>query len=55
MAVEDLNLRAIKSLMGLPYYAIGKHLCGPAIGDYWWMFNTSIHVDLVDAVIKFTF
>lgn len=28
--IEDLNLNAIGSLQGLPYLAIGKHLCGPA-------------------------
>ncbi|PON43207.1 Methyltransferase TRM [Parasponia andersonii] len=29
-AVEDLNLSAVESLQGVPYLAIGKHLCGPA-------------------------
>lgn len=28
--IEDLNLNAIVSLQGVPYLAIGKHLCGPA-------------------------
>ncbi|GJS31307.1 tRNA:m(4)X modification enzyme TRM13 isoform X2 [Tanacetum coccineum] len=28
--IEDLNLNSIESLKGLPYLAIGKHLCGPA-------------------------
>lgn len=28
--IEDLNLNAIGSLQGLPFLAIGKHLCGPA-------------------------
>lgn len=28
--IEDLNLKAIGSLQGVPYLAIGKHLCGPA-------------------------
>ncbi|EOX95394.1 Methyltransferases isoform 1 [Theobroma cacao] len=28
--IEDLNLNAVESLQGLPYVAIGKHLCGPA-------------------------
>ncbi|CAH1434211.1 unnamed protein product [Lactuca virosa] len=28
--IEDLNLNAIGSLQGVPYLAIGKHLCGPA-------------------------
>ncbi|KAM7495765.1 hypothetical protein LguiA_020179 [Lonicera macranthoides] len=28
--IEDLNLNAVKSLQGIPYLAIGKHLCGPA-------------------------
>ncbi|XP_010914706.1 uncharacterized protein [Elaeis guineensis] len=28
--IEDLNLHAVESLRGLPYLAIGKHLCGPA-------------------------
>lgn len=28
--IEDLNLKAVESLHGLPYLAIGKHLCGPA-------------------------
>ncbi|XP_076934957.1 tRNA:m(4)X modification enzyme TRM13-like [Bidens hawaiensis] len=28
--IEDLNLNAIEALKGLPYLAIGKHLCGPA-------------------------
>ncbi|XVF80746.1 hypothetical protein PTKIN_Ptkin15bG0099800 [Pterospermum kingtungense] len=28
--IEDLNLKAVESLQGLPYIAIGKHLCGPA-------------------------
>ncbi|KAL6008751.1 hypothetical protein ACLOJK_021977 [Asimina triloba] len=32
-AVEDLDLDAIESLRGVPYLAIGKHLCGPATGD----------------------
>lgn len=31
-AVEDLNLNAVESLRGVPYLAIGKHLCGPATG-----------------------
>lgn len=33
IAVEDLNLNAVESLQGVPYLAIGKHLCGPATGD----------------------
>uniref|UniRef100_A0A1J3HQV0 tRNA:m(4)X modification enzyme TRM13 n=1 Tax=Noccaea caerulescens TaxID=107243 RepID=A0A1J3HQV0_NOCCA len=28
--IEDLNLNAVESLSGVPYVAIGKHLCGPA-------------------------
>ncbi|KAK6937221.1 Methyltransferase TRM13 [Dillenia turbinata] len=28
--IEDLNLYAVESLRGVPYLAIGKHLCGPA-------------------------
>ncbi|PKH55890.1 hypothetical protein CRG98_050315 [Punica granatum] len=28
--IEDLNLKAVESLQGLPFMAIGKHLCGPA-------------------------
>ncbi|KAK0582084.1 hypothetical protein LWI29_021389 [Acer saccharum] len=32
MPVEDLNLNAVESLRGVPYLAIGKHLCGPATG-----------------------
>lgn len=32
-AVEDLNLSAVESLRGVPYLAIGKHLCGPATGE----------------------
>ncbi|XP_027100084.2 uncharacterized protein [Coffea arabica] len=28
--IEDLNLNAVESLQGVPYLAIGKHLCGPA-------------------------
>ncbi|KDP35241.1 hypothetical protein JCGZ_09400 [Jatropha curcas] len=28
--IEDLNLNAVESLLGLPFLAIGKHLCGPA-------------------------
>ncbi|PSS06067.1 TRNA:m(4)X modification enzyme like [Actinidia chinensis var. chinensis] len=28
--IEDLNLNAVESLQGIPYLAIGKHLCGPA-------------------------
>lgn len=28
--IEDLNLKAVESLQGVPYLAIGKHLCGPA-------------------------
>ncbi|KAL5561079.1 hypothetical protein UlMin_030826 [Ulmus minor] len=28
--IEDLNLNAVESLWGVPYIAIGKHLCGPA-------------------------
>ncbi|XP_059625520.1 uncharacterized protein LOC132268733 isoform X2 [Cornus florida] len=28
--IEDLNLNAVQSLQGIPYLAIGKHLCGPA-------------------------
>ncbi|KAJ8446450.1 hypothetical protein Cgig2_019343 [Carnegiea gigantea] len=30
MSIEDLNLNAVESLRGVPYLAIGKHLCGPA-------------------------
>ncbi|KAG1326120.1 tRNA:m(4)X modification enzyme TRM13 [Cocos nucifera] len=30
--IEDLNLQAVETLRGLPYLAIGKHLCGPATG-----------------------
>lgn len=33
-AVEDLNLHAVESLRGLPYLAIGKHLCGSATGEH---------------------
>jgi tRNA:m4X modification enzyme len=33
VAVEDLNLNAVESLRGVPYLAIGKHLCGPATGN----------------------
>ncbi|CAN1269211.1 hypothetical protein LINPERPRIM_LOCUS13497, partial [Linum perenne] len=29
-AIEDLNLKAVESLQGIHYLAIGKHLCGPA-------------------------
>ncbi|CAK9145262.1 unnamed protein product [Ilex paraguariensis] len=28
--IEDLNLNAVESLQGVPYLAVGKHLCGPA-------------------------
>ncbi|KAL9273846.1 tRNA:m(4)X modification enzyme TRM13-like protein [Drosera capensis] len=28
--VEDLDLNAVQSLIGIPYLAVGKHLCGPA-------------------------
>ncbi|KAJ4844780.1 hypothetical protein Tsubulata_003493 [Turnera subulata] len=28
--IEDLNMKAVESLKGFPYLAIGKHLCGPA-------------------------
>ncbi|CAN1196395.1 tRNA:m(4)X modification enzyme TRM13 [Linum perenne] len=28
--IEDLNLKAVESLQGIRYLAIGKHLCGPA-------------------------
>ncbi|CAF2125712.1 unnamed protein product [Brassica napus] len=28
--IEDLNLNAVESLQGVPYVAVGKHLCGPA-------------------------
>ncbi|VFQ87242.1 unnamed protein product [Cuscuta campestris] len=28
--IEDLNLKAVESLHGVDYLAIGKHLCGPA-------------------------
>ncbi|KAL6968700.1 tRNA:m(4)X modification enzyme [Sarracenia purpurea var. burkii] len=28
--IEDLNLNAVEPLQGIPYLAIGKHLCGPA-------------------------
>lgn len=28
--IEDLNLDAVNQLRGLPYLAIGKHICGPA-------------------------
>ncbi|KAL8094434.1 uncharacterized protein LOC141693421 [Apium graveolens] len=28
--IEDLNLNAVESFKGIPYLAIGKHLCGPA-------------------------
>jgi hypothetical protein len=33
-AVEDLNLHGVQALSGVQYIAIGKHLCGPATGDY---------------------
>jgi hypothetical protein len=33
-SVEDLNLNAVESLHGVPYVAVGKHLCGPATGHY---------------------
>lgn len=33
-SVEDLNLNAVESLHGVPYVAVGKHLCGPATGRY---------------------
>ena len=32
-AVEDLKLNAVEALQGIPYLAIGKHLCGPATGS----------------------
>ncbi|KAM7276817.1 hypothetical protein ACFE04_018683 [Oxalis oulophora] len=28
--IEDLNLNGVESLRGVPFLAIGKHLCGPA-------------------------
>ncbi|XP_010456115.1 PREDICTED: tRNA:m(4)X modification enzyme TRM13 homolog [Camelina sativa] len=28
--IEDLDLNAVESLHGVPYVAVGKHLCGPA-------------------------
>ncbi|XP_052210893.1 uncharacterized protein LOC127813563 [Diospyros lotus] len=28
--IEDLKLNAVEALQGIPYLAIGKHLCGPA-------------------------
>ncbi|EOA19398.1 hypothetical protein CARUB_v10000968mg [Capsella rubella] len=28
--IEDFNLNAVESLHGVPYVAVGKHLCGPA-------------------------
>ncbi|KAI3905295.1 hypothetical protein MKX01_039986 [Papaver californicum] len=28
--IEDLDVNAVESLKGVPYLAIGKHLCGPA-------------------------
>lgn len=34
IAVEDLNLKAVESLKGVGYIAIGKHLCGPATGNW---------------------
>lgn len=40
IAVEDLNLNAVESLRGVPYLAIGKHLCGPATGD-------NFHINIV--------
>ena len=33
VTVEDLNLNAVESLQGVPYVAVGKHLCGPATGN----------------------
>ncbi|CAN1159449.1 hypothetical protein LINPERHAP2_LOCUS22717 [Linum perenne] len=32
-AVEDLNLKAVESMKGIHYLAIGKHLCGPATNE----------------------
>lgn len=32
VSVEDFNLNAVESLQGVPYVAVGKHLCGPATG-----------------------
>jgi len=30
---SDLNLNAVERSSGVPYLAIGKHLCGPATGE----------------------
>lgn len=30
-AVEDLNLNVVEPLQGVPYLAIGKHLCAPLL------------------------
>jgi hypothetical protein len=30
---SDLNLNAVERSRGVPYLAIGKHLCGPATGE----------------------
>lgn len=51
-AVEDLNLNAVESLRGVPYLAIGKHLCGPATGNHVFHLNfpmTSALIATVDA------
>ena len=33
-AVEDLDLTAVESLHGVPFLAVGKHLCGAATGNF---------------------
>lgn len=47
-AVEDLNLNAVESLQGLPYVAIGKHLCGPATGNLYLLFLINLTVSLTN-------
>ncbi|WRX08180.1 Methyltransferase TRM13 - like 1 [Theobroma cacao] len=51
--IEDLNLNAVESLQGLPYVAIGKHLCGPAT-DKKYLTHLGISKEEFHAITWFT-
>ncbi|CAN1289786.1 Probable E3 ubiquitin-protein ligase RHC1A [Linum perenne] len=62
-AVEDLNLKAVESMKGIHYLAIGKHLCGPATNelisnfqmkDKEFMFSLGISKEEFHAITWFT-
>jgi hypothetical protein len=51
-AVEDLNLHGVQALSRGQYLAIGKHLCGPATGDYDIVCNVSCLVILIQNCMR---